>query len=99
AVLVLLDATALASSLYLYAQVAQTGMPVVVGVSMLDVAAERGVQVDLNQLSQVLGCPVVGVNPRIGQGRKEAAHAVEHLLLQNHAAALTHPGSPTQTAL
>ncbi len=65
---VLLDATALARSLYLLAQVARSGRPVVTAVTMHDVARERGQAPDLDRLAQILGVPVVPLDPRAGVG-------------------------------
>jgi ferrous iron transport protein B len=79
-VVVLLDATAVARSLYLVGQVARTGLPAVVAVTMRDVAAARGVVVDLPALADVLGVPVVGVDPRTGAGADELAVVVRSAL-------------------
>ena len=79
-VVALVDATALARSLYLVGQVARAGKPVVVGLTMMDVAAARGVVVDPADLSAVLGVPVLGLDPRTGQGLGELARAVRGAL-------------------
>ncbi len=63
---VLLDATSLPRSLYLLAQVAQTGTPVVAAVTMCDVARDRGLTVDPARLERALGIPVVALDPRSG---------------------------------
>ncbi|GIG20791.1 ferrous iron transporter B [Cellulomonas chitinilytica] len=68
AAVVLVDATAVARSLYLVGQVASTGVPAVVALTMRDVAAARGIVVDPVALSDALGVPVVGVDPRTGDG-------------------------------
>ncbi|MCV2396302.1 ferrous iron transporter B [Actinotalea sp. M2MS4P-6] len=73
---VVLDAAALSRSLYLLAQVARTGRPVVVAVTMLDVAREHGTAVDLDVMADLLGVPVVGVDPRTGAGLAELAEAL-----------------------
>ena len=65
---VLLDATALARSLYLLAQVARSGRPVVVAVTMHDVARARGQAPDLERLAEVLAVPVIPLDPRTGTG-------------------------------
>ncbi|MFV0634257.1 ferrous iron transporter B [Demequina sp.] len=75
-VVVVLDATALSRSLYLLAQVAQTGAPVVVAVTMMDVGAARGLAPDLAALRTRLGVPVVEVNGRTGAGTAALASAV-----------------------
>lgn len=75
-VVALVDATAVARSLYLVGQVARAGTPVVVALTMRDVAATRGVVVDPAALSQVLGVPVVGTDPRSGTGLADLAQVV-----------------------
>lgn len=78
--LVVLDASALASSLYLLAQVMQRNLPVVAALTLLDVAHDRGTNLEIAKLAQVLGIEVVGVNPRLGQGKAELAGAVRRAL-------------------
>jgi len=75
AVLVVLDATALSRSLYLLAQAA-ADRPVVVAVTMLDVARTQGHAPDLDRLRALLDVPVVAVDPRTGTGLDELADAV-----------------------
>ncbi|WP_066585688.1 ferrous iron transport protein B [Cellulomonas timonensis] len=82
---VLVEAAALGRSLYLLAQVAQKGCPLVVALTMTDVAASRGIPVDADRLSEVLGVPVVAVDPRTGAGVTALTRTVE--------AALTAPGT------
>jgi ferrous iron transport protein B len=78
-VLAVLDAANLARNLYLLAQVLDTGRPVVVALTMLDVAASRGLTVDLPALAACLGVPVVGIQPR--QARAHSlADAVDQAL-------------------
>lgn len=68
AVLVLLDATNLSRNLLLFSQIADLGLPCIVGLNMLDLASVRGVEVDRDLLEQLLGCPVVQINARTGEG-------------------------------
>ncbi|WP_291753521.1 ferrous iron transport protein B [Cellulomonas sp. 73-92] len=75
-VVAMVDATAVARSLYLVGQVARAGKPVVVALTMRDVAAGRGITVDAVALSAALGVPVVGVDPRSGRGIADLADAV-----------------------
>lgn len=75
--IVVLDATALASSLYLLAQVHQRGVPVVGVVTLNDVAQDRGTAVDPDRLSNTIGIPVIAVNPRLGTGKQQIADAVQ----------------------
>jgi ferrous iron transport protein B len=58
------DAARLTSCLYLVAQLRERGLPIVVALTMADVAARRGFDIDTATLSGELGCPVVAVDPR-----------------------------------
>jgi ferrous iron transport protein B len=64
AVVVVCDAAHLGRSLVLAAHVRQLPVPVVVALTMTDVAARRGVQVDDAALAHRLGVPVVRLDPR-----------------------------------
>lgn len=75
-VIAVLDAANLTRNLYLLAQLLDTGIPVVVALSMLDMAAGRGVRIDVDRLRQHLAVPVVDVAPRIGIGLDRLAQAV-----------------------
>ncbi len=67
-VVVVASAAHLARSLYLAAQVRETALPVVVALTMGDVAARRGIRVDADALAGALGCPVVALDPRRRSG-------------------------------
>jgi ferrous iron transport protein B len=75
-VIAVIDANAPASSLYLVGQLAVLGVPLVVALTMADVARSRGVRVDSAQLQDVLGVPVVEVDPRRGKGGGRLAATV-----------------------
>ncbi|MCL2848675.1 MAG: ferrous iron transporter B [Micrococcales bacterium] len=80
-VIVVVDATALSRSLYLAGQVGLTGTPVVVAVTMSDIAAGRGVTIDTEALAHLLGVDVVEVDPRTGAGVGQLAAAVSDALV------------------
>lgn len=63
-VLCVLDAGALARSLYLLGQIALTGRPVAAVLTMQDVAAADGKQIDAAELANLLGIPVMSLDPR-----------------------------------
>lgn len=79
-VVVLVDATAVERSLYLVGQLAHAGVPAVVGLTMRDVAAARGLHVEPGALARALGVPVVGVDPRTGAGVPALVMAVRAAL-------------------
>ena len=75
-VVVLVDATSVSRSLYLLAQVAEAGRPIVAALTMVDRAAEHGLDVDPAALAAAIGVPVVAVDARTGAGIPALAGAV-----------------------
>src|SRR5690606_25537865 len=59
AVLCIVDASNLERNLYLVSQVLELGLPSVVALNMIDIARDRGMVIDVPQLQQRLGVPVV----------------------------------------
>ncbi len=70
------DAARLTSCLYLVAQLREQKLPMVVALTMGDVAAKRGVHIDVAALSRELGCPVLEIDPRRRGGLVALAEAV-----------------------
>ncbi len=58
----ILDATNLERNLYLTTQLLEMGVPVLVIANMMDLAAEKGTEINLAALEERLGCPVVGIS-------------------------------------
>ncbi len=58
-IVAIVDAAILERSLYLVAELVQLGLPLVVGLNMIDVARQNGMRIDLAKLSQTLGVPVI----------------------------------------
>lgn len=68
AVLCIVDAGNLERNLYLVSQVLELGLPTVVALNMVDVAATRGITIDVAALAQRLDVPVVEVQAHRGIG-------------------------------
>lgn len=73
AILNIIDGTNLERNLYLTSQVTELGVPVVIAVNMLDVLEKSGNKLDLDKMSEKLGCPVVEISALKGTGVMEAA--------------------------
>ncbi len=58
------DASALERNLYLTLQLIELGKPVVLALNMMDIVEERGMEIDLHRLPEMLGIPVVPVSAR-----------------------------------
>jgi len=67
----------LARNLYLVSQVLELGRPVVVALTMGDLAAADGMTVDAERLSRQLGIPVVPIQAQRSEGLEDLKQAVE----------------------
>jgi ferrous iron transport protein B len=76
AVLCVVDASNLRRNLFLVSQVAETGLPIVVALNMIDEARERGLWVDPAALSAKLGVPVVPTVAVRGEGIPDLRRAL-----------------------
>ena len=93
AVVVVLDATNLERNLFLISQVIELKVPTIAVLNMIDLSRRDGLKIDADKLASELGCPVVPVSARTGEGieqlkqvlhlsihQKETDRAVPHLL-------------------
>ena len=90
AVLVVIDACNLTRNLVLVGELLAYGLPVVVALNMIDLAQGRGLTIDGRKLSERLGCPVVPMIARRGEGVDEVRTAL--------AQALSHGRTPDASA-
>lgn len=67
-VLLVADASNLKRNLLFCSQIIDLKIPVVLALSMMDLAGHKGTQIDLAGLERELGVPVVSINPRKGKG-------------------------------
>ena len=73
------DASALERNLYLTLQLLELGKPVILALNMMDIVEERGMELDLHRLPEMLGnIPVVPVSARKRRGLDVLLHAVKH---------------------
>jgi ferrous iron transport protein B len=72
----IVDASNLDRNLYLTTQALELGVPVVVALNMIDVAAAQGVRIDAERLSKQLGVPVVPIQANKGVGLEQLKRAI-----------------------
>lgn len=72
------DASALERNLYLTLQLMELGKPVVLALNMMDIVQERGMEIDLHRLPEMLGIPCVPVSARRRTGLEILIHTVAH---------------------
>lgn len=93
AVIVILDATNLERNLFLISQIIELKVPTIAALNMIDLARRDGLKIDADELTAQLGCPVVPLSARTGEGieqlkqvlylsmhQKEFDQAIPHLL-------------------
>lgn len=80
AALVVVDATNLERNLFLASQVLELKCPVVVALNMMDMARRDGIRIDVAKLRKELGCVVVPVSARNGQGIGELKRELDRLV-------------------
>lgn len=74
AILNIVDATNIERNLYLTTQLLELGIPVVVALNMMDLVERNGDQINVDQLSKLLGCKVVTISALKGTNTLEAAN-------------------------
>ncbi len=82
------DSTNLERNLYLTTQLLEAGLPVLVTLNMIDLAEQRGEEVDAQELSSRLGCPVIKVSALQQIGLRELTDTLLNAL----------PAAPTPLA-
>lgn len=68
AIIYIADLTNLERHLLLFSQIKDLNIPLVLGVGMLDIAAQQGITFDKKLLSERFNVGVIGVNGRTGEG-------------------------------
>ena len=78
----IIDASNLERNLYLFSQISQLKVPMVVAVTMVDRLAGKGNELDIAALSEELGCPVVSVVGHKEEGIANLRQEIETGLLR-----------------
>ncbi|HRG94069.1 MAG TPA: FeoB small GTPase domain-containing protein, partial [Chitinophagaceae bacterium] len=71
------DASNLKRNLLFCSQIIDLKVPVVVVLTMMDMARKKGIKIDLPTLERELGVPVVAVDPRKNKGIAQLKKAIE----------------------
>src|SRR3954471_8564140 len=67
-VIVIADAANLKRNLLFCSQIMDLKIPVVIALTMMDIAHQKGITIDTAELSKMMGVPVIAVNPRRNRG-------------------------------
>ncbi len=83
-ILLVADASNLKRNLLFCSQIIDLKVPVVMALTMNDIAAKKDIQIDINGLETELGIPIVAVNPRKNKGLNELKKILVQVAKKNH---------------
>lgn len=86
-IVVVIDASNLQRNLFLLSQVLELGVPVIVALNMMDVAKEKGMQIDIAAFEKAINAKVVPLSAAKSQGIVELKKVIEDVI--------QHPVYPT----
>ena len=81
----IVDASNLERNLYLTSQLLETGVPMIVGLNMMDMADKLGLHINLDQLAQNLNCPVVALVASQKNGLTDLLATLQEFIPQRRA--------------
>jgi ferrous iron transport protein B len=76
-VVLVADASNLKRNLLFCSQIIDLKIPVVIAFSMMDLARQKGIKIDIPGLERELGVPIVAINPRKNKGITALKKAIE----------------------
>lgn len=79
-VVVVADASNLKRNLLFCSQIMDIKKPIIIVLTMMDIAKKKGTQIDINGLSRELGHPVLAINPRNNRGITELKKQLETVI-------------------
>lgn len=85
------DSSNLERSLYLTLQLLELGIPCIVALNMLDIARDQQIEIDLEALSDRLGCPVIPMISTRGRGLPRLKSAIDRWQPNKHPSLTTYP--------
>jgi ferrous iron transport protein B len=85
-VVLLADASNLKRNLLFVSQIIDLKIPVVIALTMMDLAKKKGIEIDIEGLGRELGVPIVPVNPRKNKGIPQLKKAIALTALNQYKA-------------
>ncbi|MGD2118100.1 MAG: Fe(2+) transporter permease subunit FeoB [Chromatiales bacterium] len=72
----IVDASNLERNLYLTSQLVEMKIPMLIALNMMDVAKERGYEIDIERLAADIGCPIIPIVAASGKGVVELKQGI-----------------------
>lgn len=82
--IVIADASSLKRNLLLCTQIMDLNIPVIIVLTMMDIAKTKGISIDLVELQRHFGVPIIAANPRRNKGIEELKKTIEDLKKQKY---------------
>jgi len=95
-IIVIADASNLKRNLLFCSQIMDLKIPVIIALTMGDIARRKGIMVDTASLERQLGVPVISINPRKGKGLLQLKKAIVDTAKAMQTASLTPDFIPIQ---
>lgn len=90
-VIALLNAAALERNLYLLTELLALDVPILIGLNMMDIAIQQGIDIDVDVLQTALGIPVIPLVASKNQGVKELIKSAKDLAQNPSRSKPNHP--------
>lgn len=81
-IVVIADASNLKRNLLFCSQIMDLKIPVVIALSMMDIAKQKGITIDQEGLERMMGVPIVAINPRKNKGIAQLKKAISDIQAQ-----------------
>ncbi len=78
-VIVIADASNLKRNLLFCSQIMDLKIPVVIALTMMDIARNKGITIDTDGVQRMIGVPVIPINPRKNKGINQLKKAIEDI--------------------
>lgn len=78
-IIIIADAANLKRNLLFCSQIMDLQIPVVIALTMMDIAREKGITINIPELQRLMGVPVIPINPRANKGISQLKKAIEEV--------------------
>src|ERR1700761_2550225 len=85
-IVVIADASNLKRNLLFCSQIMDLKIPVIIALTMMDIARQKGITIDTAGLQRLMGVPLVAINPRRNRGISQLKKKIANIPLTGKAA-------------
>jgi len=79
-IIVIADASNLKRNLLFCSQIMDLKIPVIIALTMMDIARQKGITIDMQGLERMMGVPVLAINPRKNKGISQLKRKIVDLI-------------------